>query len=72
MWRRAGRTLATAIYTLAMIAIYLIAGAIAVTAAFAARRRQRTGWQLPPNSSANAESQAAGEPSSRDDVREGA
>jgi hypothetical protein len=48
MWRRAGRTLATAIYTLAMIAIYLVAGAIAVTAAFAARRRQRTGWQLPP------------------------
>jgi rubrerythrin len=48
MWRRAGRTLATAVYTLAMIAIYLVAGAVAVTASFAARRRQRTGWQLPP------------------------
>jgi len=44
-WRRAGRALAGAIYTLAMIAIYLVAGPIAAVAARLTRRR--SGWQLP-------------------------
>ena len=52
MWRRAGRALAAAIYAVAMIAIYLVAGAIAAAAsALAAGRRRaraRALWQSPP------------------------
>jgi hypothetical protein len=43
-WRRAGRALAEAIYALAMIAIYLVAGPIAAVASRLTRRRSR--WQL--------------------------
>jgi rubrerythrin len=44
MWRRAGRALAAAIYTLAMTAIYLVTGPIAALGLRALRRRSR--WQL--------------------------
>jgi hypothetical protein len=45
IWRRAGRALAGAIYALAMVAIYLVAGPIAAVASRLTRRR--AGWQLP-------------------------
>ena len=44
LWRRAGRTVAGAIYTLAMIAIYCVAGPIAALASRLTRRR--SSWQL--------------------------
>jgi rubrerythrin len=52
-WRRAGRALASAIYSLAMIAIYIVAGLVAALAvriaATAARRGQpHAAWQLAP------------------------
>jgi hypothetical protein len=53
LWRRAGRALAAAIYTLAMTLIYLVAGPIAAVGLRALRRRAR--WQLaapPPRPSA--------------------
>lgn len=43
MWRRMGRALSAAIYTLAMIAVYLVAGPIAWLGSVLARRR--TGWR---------------------------
>jgi rubrerythrin len=44
MWRRAGRALASAIYALAMIAIYLVAGIVAAVATrLAARTASRRG-----------------------------
>jgi len=50
-WRRAGRVIATAIYTLAMIAIYLVAGSIAAVTRL---RRRPVRWQLPADSAAPA------------------
>jgi rubrerythrin len=46
-WRRAGRLIATAVYTLAMIAIYVVAGSIAAVTRL---RRRPVRWQLPPAS----------------------
>ena len=43
-WRRAGRALAGAIYTLAMTLIYLVTGPLATLGLRAMRRRAR--WQL--------------------------
>ena len=59
-WRRAGRALASAVYGLAMIAIYVVAGLvaalavrIAATASSAARRGQpHPAWQRPPAAAA--------------------
>jgi hypothetical protein len=48
-WRRAGRTIATVVYTLAMIAIYLVAGSIAAVTRL---RRRPVRWVLPPDPAA--------------------
>ena len=59
-WRRAGRTLATAVYTLAMIAIYLVAGAVVLTSAIFGRRdRRAASWHLPTSAAAAAPAIAA-------------
>ena len=58
-WRRAGRTLATLVYTVAMIGIYVVAGLVAVTASVATRRNQRVGWKLPASPDPGARSTAA-------------
>ncbi|HET9624762.1 MAG TPA: ferritin-like domain-containing protein [Kofleriaceae bacterium] len=47
-WRRAGRAISGAVYTLAMVAVYLVAGPIAALAAAAGRLSgKRTGWRAP-------------------------
>lgn len=48
-WRRAGRAISGVVYTLAMIAIYLVAGPIAALAGRASEKLsgKRTGWREP-------------------------
>ncbi|HEX4422318.1 MAG TPA: ferritin-like domain-containing protein [Kofleriaceae bacterium] len=46
MWRRAGRALSGAVYTLAMVAVYAVAGPIAAVASRLSG--SRTGWREPP------------------------